>query len=75
MATTRIHKEPQTQPLLLRQPEACRLLGVSKPLLRELIAEGHLETVQLRPKAWPRVTRASIDRLMERATHGEVATP
>jgi excisionase family DNA binding protein len=66
-----MHKKPQTQPLLLRQPEACRLLGVSKHTLRLLIADGHLKTVKLRPGAWPRVTRKSIDELMERARHHE----
>ena len=50
--------------LLVRQPEACRLLGgISKHTLRELIADGRLEAVVLRPNGWPRVTRASIERL------------
>ena len=53
-----------TDPVLVRQPEACRLLGgISKDTLRELIAEGKLEAVMLRPGGWPRVTRESIDRL------------
>jgi predicted site-specific integrase-resolvase len=62
--------------LLVRQPEACRLLGgISKHTLRELIADGRLETVVLRPNGWPRVTRASIERLSRGSEPSSEASP
>lgn len=53
-----------TQTLLVRQPEACRMLGgISKHTLRQLVRDGRLDAVVLRPGGWPRITRASIERL------------
>jgi excisionase family DNA binding protein len=47
----------------VRQPEAARLLGISKTTLLELIAEGRLEQVVLRENSWPLIRRADIEAL------------
>jgi excisionase family DNA binding protein len=49
--------------LLIRKPEAARLLGISTQQLRKLIAAGQLETVRLTPNGWTRVRRADVEAL------------
>jgi len=57
--------------LLIRQPEAARLLGISMGVLRLIIASGRLKTVVLHPGAHPRVRRADVEAL---ALHGDCHT-
>jgi excisionase family DNA binding protein len=54
--------EPEAQPLLVRKPEAARMLGVSESTLRTLVREGTLETVRIRGR-WPMLRRADVERL------------
>jgi len=39
--------EPQTEPISVRIREACRLTGVGRSTLYELIASGEVETVKI----------------------------
>lgn len=41
------HRETQLEPIAVRIPEACRLTGISRSKLYELIAEGRLEIVKI----------------------------
>jgi excisionase family DNA binding protein len=53
----------QEAPLLLRRPEAARLLGIGKTKLLELIEAGKLEQVILHEGGWPRIRRSDVERL------------
>ena len=39
--------EPQTEPISVRIREACRLTGISRSKLYELISKGEVETVKI----------------------------
>jgi excisionase family DNA binding protein len=54
--------EQEAPPLLIRKPEAARMLGVSLSTVRTLVREGTLETVQIRGRM-PMLRRADIERL------------
>ena len=41
------HRETGLEPLAVRIPEACRLTGIGRSKLYELIAEGQLEIVKV----------------------------
>jgi excisionase family DNA binding protein len=47
---------------------AARMLGVSTERVRQLITEGKIEAWQLRKGCWYRVSRASVQRLLESDT-------
>lgn len=61
MRTSPTSAEPS---LLVGQPEACRLLGVSKRTLHALIAAGRLNPVVLSTGGFPRIRRSEIDLLV-----------
>jgi excisionase family DNA binding protein len=42
------HTTPQIEPLALTIPDACRLSGLGRTLMREIIAEGKLASVKVR---------------------------
>lgn len=39
--------EPQTEPISVRIREACRLTGISRSKLYDLISKGEVETVKI----------------------------
>ncbi len=53
-------------PLLLRVPEACEALGLSRETIRQLLVRGELEAVRFGSAV--RITRSSIEALIKRRT-------
>ena len=50
--------------MLVSQPEAARLLGVSIETLRRMVTAGSLAPVYLHPGAHPRLRRSDLERLV-----------
>lgn len=61
-------KEPQFQPIAVRVKEACRLTGIGRSKLYELIADGHIEIVKV--GAMTLVPLESLRGLIERGRSG-----
>lgn len=57
-------REARLEPLTVRIPEACRLTGIGRSKLYELIAEGQLEVVKI--GAMTLVPMANLRALIER---------
>lgn len=64
------HRETSLEPIAVRIPEACRLTGIGRSKLYELIAEGHIEIVKI--GAMTLVPMESLRSLVERGRKGEV---
>jgi excisionase family DNA binding protein len=56
-----------TQTLLVKQPEAARMLGVSTRTIRNMVATGELKAVRLSPGGLPRIRVNDLVALCERA--------
>jgi len=50
--------------LLISQPQAARLLGVSTDTVRRAVADGVLSPIYLRPNGHPRLRRVDVERLL-----------
>jgi len=50
--------------MVVSQPEAARLLGVSIATLRRMVTTGSLPVVYLHPGAHPRFRRSDLERLV-----------
>ncbi|WP_260926740.1 helix-turn-helix domain-containing protein [Novosphingobium sp. 9] len=59
----------KTDPLTVRIPEACRLTGIGRSKLYELIADGSIEVVKV--GAMTLVSFESLKRLIADAREGE----
>lgn len=56
--------QPLTEPLAVRIPEACRLTGIGRSKLYQMIANGYIETVKV--GAITLVPMRTLRRLIER---------
>ncbi|MFK4871528.1 helix-turn-helix domain-containing protein [Novosphingobium sp. ZW T3_23] len=56
--------QPPTEPLAVRIPEACRLTGIGRSKLYQMIADGYIETIKV--GAITLVPMRTLRRLIER---------
>jgi len=57
--------QSQTEPLAVRIPEACRLTGIGRSKLYQMIADGYIETVKV--GAITLVPMRTLRRLIDRS--------